>query len=333
MRTTNTVGIMQRATNTLEHIRNLPVLQLDLRQPALVTFAAETVQYFKETYGFDGEVSPHYECWWSFYRTAMVKAGFEYLGSGYFSAVFSHPLVPERAFKVGFKKEDSGAAYAAFCRANQHRPGIPKVHAVERHQACYTVVLDLLTEFSTTEVSKEVWGQYSMVRDIIECGNGAKWESHRSAAGTTLWDTALAIHEFFDGIASFDLHAGNVMLDKRGELVITDPVSYSHGELTTVDFGGLVHEVQALKDKQTAQRALKRWKRHHMSTKANALRKVVLKRKRKIRRGAQSNGTSGSRGMLASRLKVSLEGSKKKKKRGASVASLKASLKGFERAH
>lgn len=287
MNNTDTTIIMLRAAKTLERIVDLPVAQLDLRQPMLVTFAAETVRYFKQTQGFDGTVFLHDEDWWWDYREAMTEAGFEFLGAGYFSAVFSHHLVPERAFKVGFKKEDSGAAYAAFCRANQHRPGIPKVHAVERHQACYTVVLDLLTEFGSAEVSKEVWGQYTMVRDIIECGNGAKWQSHRTKDGNTLCDTAHAIYEFFDGIASFDLHSGNVMLDKRGELVITDPVSYSHGELTTVDFDGLVHEVQALRDKQVVQRAIKRWKRHHMTTEANAARKALGKRKREVWRAVK----------------------------------------------
>ena len=309
MSTTDIVTIKQRAANTLERVKNLPVAQLDLRQPMLVTFAAETVQYFKQTNGFDGECYPHNEDWWWNYRDTMTEAGFEFLGAGYFSAAFSHRLVPERAFKVGFKKEDSGAAYAAFCRANQHRPGIPKVHAVERHQACYTVVLDLLTEFSTTEVSKEVWGQYAMVRDIIECGNGTKWESHRTEAGNTLCDTALAIYEFFDGIASFDLHVGNVMLDKRGELVITDPVSYSHGELTTVDFDGLVHEVQALKDKQVAQRTLKRWKRHHMTTEANEARKALRKRKREVCRLVKARQQAALEGgRLVDNLTVLLEG-------------------------
>lgn len=281
MNTTDTITIKQRAVNTLERIKALPVAQIDLRQPMLVAFAAETVQYFKQTRGFDGDCYPMHEAWWHSYRAVMTEAGFVFLGAGFFSAAFSHPLVPERAFKVGFKKEDSGAAYTAFCRANQHRPGIPKVYAVERHQSCYTVVLDLLTEFDFCGASKEASDGFNMARDIIEYGRGQSYAALRTAAGNTLCDTAFAIHEFFTGIASFDLHPGNVMLDKRGELVITDPVSYSHGELNAVDFDGLVHEVQSLKDQRVARRALARWKRHHMSTEANKDRKDRNKRNRK----------------------------------------------------
>lgn len=55
-----------------------------------------------------------------------------------------HELLPGRVIKVGFKKEDSGAAYVAFCRMHQGRVGIPNVYHVARHAGCYTVVLDEL---------------------------------------------------------------------------------------------------------------------------------------------------------------------------------------------
>ena len=35
------------------------------------------------------------------------------------------------------------------------------------------------------------------------------------------------IHKFFYGIASFDMHSGNIMFTKDGKPVITDPVSFS----------------------------------------------------------------------------------------------------------
>lgn len=41
-----------------------------------------------------------------------------------------------------------------------------------------------------------------------------------------IYRTASRIHAFFKGVATFDLHSGNVMVDKFGQLVITDPVSF-----------------------------------------------------------------------------------------------------------
>ena len=56
---------------------------------------------------------------------ALGKHDYEHLGHGFFSAVYSEPEDNSVVYKVGFKKDDSGAAYAAFCRNNQRRAGIP----------------------------------------------------------------------------------------------------------------------------------------------------------------------------------------------------------------
>ncbi|MFK9897413.1 hypothetical protein ACJEQF_25290, partial [Klebsiella pneumoniae] len=40
-------------------------------------------------------------------------------------------------------------------------------------------------------------------------------------------ETCQMIHKFFHGIASFDMHSGNIMFTKDGKPVITDPVSFS----------------------------------------------------------------------------------------------------------
>ena len=40
-------------------------------------------------------------------------------------------------------------------------------------------------------------------------------------------ETCQMIRKFFDGIASFDMHSGNIMFTKDGKPVITDPVSFS----------------------------------------------------------------------------------------------------------
>ena len=62
---------------------------------------------------------------------ALGKHYYECLGYGFFSAVYSEPEDNSVVYKVGFKKDDSGAAYAAFCRNNQERAGIPIIHNIE----------------------------------------------------------------------------------------------------------------------------------------------------------------------------------------------------------
>ena len=42
--------------------------------------------------------------------------------------------------------------------------------------------------------------------------------------------TARKIHTFFYGLASFDTHRGNVMVDNNGRLIITDPVSWTSAD-------------------------------------------------------------------------------------------------------
>ena len=41
--------------------------------------------------------------------------------------------------------------------------------------------------------------------------------------------TAYRIHVFFRGLASFDMHSGNWMINDAGLPIITDPVSFSRG--------------------------------------------------------------------------------------------------------
>ena len=238
------------------------------------------------------------QSWWPTFVCRLESMGFDLLGSGYFSAVFSHSDCPDLAFKVGFKKEDSGAAYAAFCRnyqsnAKAGRCGyskeiakhFPEILHIERQEKCYMVVMP---QYETLE-------RHMAAADSIACdasrsnlGYNAVSEVYRFSGSAPLsllssildgWDNnwevdqenmqglhegllkvynddldyvaeafgVLAdyrslvlnrntveavgiIHEFFSGVASFDLHGDNAMVDTRNgikTLVITDPVSFS----------------------------------------------------------------------------------------------------------
>ncbi len=208
----------------LDVIRNLPICELDKRQPLLVALIADIVNY--ETSDGDDTNSDwglERQDYWSTLFFKAKDAGFRLLGNGHFSAAFKHKLLPGRVIKVGFKKEDSGAAYVAFCRMHQGRVGIPNVYHVARHAGCYTVVLDELEPCQRRE-NDEHDHYADLAYYFVEC-DYAPEEHHEK--DLPFIETCQMIRKFFHGIASFDMHSGNIMFTKDGKPVITDPVSFS----------------------------------------------------------------------------------------------------------
>ena len=133
--------------------------------------------------------------------TAIMKCkGWRRSGAGHFSIVFTKG---DLAIKVGTKAEDSGAAYAAWARDNQELPGVPTIYDLHRAgRAGYTVVMPKY--YST--------GHYGCASEM------PGW--------FTVSETADRIRKYFKGVARIDLHGANVMKDFKGNLIITDPVSF-----------------------------------------------------------------------------------------------------------
>lgn len=208
----------------LDVIRNLPICELDKRQPLLVALIADIVN--AETSDGDDTDSDwglERQDYWQTLKIKAKDAGFNLLGNGHFSAAFKHELLPGRVIKVGFRKEDSGAAYVAFCRMHQGRVGIPNVYHVARHAGCYTVVLDELEPCNRR--GNHLHDRYAdLAYYFVE---GEPDPEDYAEADRPFIETCQMIRKFFYGIASFDMHSGNIMFTKDGKPVITDPVSYS----------------------------------------------------------------------------------------------------------
>lgn len=209
----------------LDVIRNLPICELDKRQPLLVALIADIVNYeTSDGDDTDSDCGLERQDYWQTLKIKAKDAGFNLLGNGHFSAAFKHELLPGRVIKVGFKKEDSGAAYVAFCRMHQGRDGIPNVYHVARHAGCYTVVLDELLPCQRCEDDDH--DHYAdLAFQFVEC-TGYDPEDYRKDDQSFI-ETCQMIRKFFHGIASFDMHSGNIMFTKDGKPVITDPVSFS----------------------------------------------------------------------------------------------------------
>ncbi|WOZ56670.1 hypothetical protein [Klebsiella phage 175004] len=211
----------------LDAIRNLPICELDKRQPLLVALIADIVN--AETSDGDDTDSDwglELQDYWHTLRLKALDAGFSLLGNGHFSAAFKHALLPGKVIKVGFKKEDSGAAYVAFCRMHQGRVGIPNVYHVARHAGCYTVVLDELEPCKRH--ANETHEHYAdLANYFVENSDAELGDVDGAEKELPFIETCQMIHKFFYGIASFDMHSGNIMFTKDGKPVITDPVSFS----------------------------------------------------------------------------------------------------------
>jgi len=155
--------------------------------------------------------------------TMMKRAGWEFCGSGYYSAAFFRKGL---AIKIGFKPEDSGLMYSAWCRANQGRAGVPVIHKLLSQGTCYAVLMDRLeTLAGELDADNQLYdpvlaAEVNSVKETINLGMDG-WGQHME-----LCRTAIDIREFFVDIANFDIHEANVMLDRKGNVIITDPVSF-----------------------------------------------------------------------------------------------------------
>lgn len=155
---------------------------------------------------------PHYPA----IQALMEKRGWSFSGGGYFSAVFVKGAL---AIKVGFKAEDSGAMYAAFCRDNPGMPGLPEIVDLQHHgRNSYTVILPKMTPLSERDkdrLNTANRNDQGLIGPAV-LALGREWG---------ISDAMVRIRTFFHGVAEMDLHGDNMMVDRNGRKVITDPVS------------------------------------------------------------------------------------------------------------
>lgn len=266
-------------------IKSLPISELDKRQPLLVELAADIVNgETSDGNDTDGSQGLEYQDWWRTLGALMRDAGFRMLGNGHFSAAYSHEMLPGRVIKVGFKKEDSGAAYTAFCRMHQGRAGIPNVYHVARHAGCYTVVLDRL---HSCDDDNDVHAAYAdLARYFVEsdCHDASDFEPGEYE----FIETCKMIREFFKGIASFDMHNGNIMFDDNDVPYITDPVSFSHDREREdgfpLDPEALLAEVEAVAQERMIERCRNRKAKCDPNGTFRINRKANMKRRKRNRK-------------------------------------------------
>jgi len=148
----------------------------------------------------------------------MQSKGWTVAGNGHFSVAY---VKDKLCIKLGFKSEDSGAVYAAFCRDNAGLKGLPNVMNIQHHgRHSYTVVMPAFKplDWSKKSALSNAWmndGGQNIGPNVLRLLRDWRIET----AGER-------IRDFFSGVASMDLHGDNVMQDDEGNFIITDPVSF-----------------------------------------------------------------------------------------------------------
>lgn len=284
----------------LDVIRNLPICELDKRQPLLVALIADIVNCeTSDGDDTDSDCGLESQDYWHTLRLKALDAGFSLLGNGHFSAAFKHALLPGKVIKVGFKKEDSGAAYVAFCRMHQGQVGIPNVYHVARHAGCYTVVLDELEPCNRS--SNHLHDHYAdLAYYFVE---GESDPDDYSEGDQPFIETCQMIRKFFYGIASFDMHSGNIMFTKDGKPVITDPVSFSAdkgrepfslepedllAEIEQIAYGKMIERCKRNKAKRDRDSTLCRARRANNKARRNRAKAAARWRKERERINAET---------------------------------------------
>jgi len=197
-------------------------------QPAPTAFEIETAQLYLEHYGSSVSlILDHYPIDPNHHIVEqqalpaldayMDSEGWHRVGSGFFSAVYAKGGL---AIKVGLKTEDSGAVYAAWCRANQGRPGVPIIHAIDKFTQCYVVLMDRCYPNTIARIDNHK--VIDRLQDVLY---------DEAIPLTALEETVDDIRQFFTGIACFDIGLDNVMLDRNLNVVVTDPVSYDRAAM------------------------------------------------------------------------------------------------------
>jgi hypothetical protein len=165
------------------------------------------------------------------------------LGEGHFSSVWLHPEYPEYAVKLCHRERDSWPFFAKYCMDNEDNEDVnfilPKIHSFHKIQkrGLYVALLDKLEPISDTN------GFFS--DDLKLSGVDAKLlrsisRPFGSSLGYGLCNEQIldnrymtAAEYIYDDLmvfCSMDLHAGNIMMDKDKNLIVTDPVSFSTAE-------------------------------------------------------------------------------------------------------
>lgn len=170
---------------------------------------------------------------------------FKELGVGFFSQVFLHREYPEYAIKVCYREADSWPFFAKYCMDNADNLEVnfllPRIHAFHKisSRGLYIAVVDKLETISphgnivdehlvNPVAARQI---HSIAAGFNESGSSA-WRnlSKCKVLDDKYLRAASMIYDDLKMFCTIDLHGGNLMKDAEGDIIVTDPVSFSPKE-------------------------------------------------------------------------------------------------------
>lgn len=147
--------------------------------------------------------------------------GWYLLGSGAYSYAFANDAYPGLVIKLGKKYDDACFNYLEWAQGNQNLHGVPSVYFLKRYAmdasnaGFYVAVMDYL-EYNPNATYK---------LGLLSWSDKREWEysipKDASPIRAAVHETLQLIWETEQG--SPDLHGGNILFDKNGDPVISDP--------------------------------------------------------------------------------------------------------------
>lgn len=143
----------------------------------------------------------------------LRRTGFKLLGTGNFSAVFSHKMLKNKVVKVTMHEDKGYDKWAQICKSEDNTY-LPKIHYMNKTDKFCIYILDSMKQAEYSSGKKvriklnEAYGEESTIE-----GDG---NLNRVA------EILISLKDKYD--IYFDLHADNIMQLPCGQLVITDPI-------------------------------------------------------------------------------------------------------------
>lgn len=159
------------------------------------------------------EYITHPEC-----NEDLYYVPFTLLGCGYFSSVWAIPGEPFQVLKVSHRESDACRYYMQWAREHPH-PNAPKIY-------------DITYRDNLMLVRMERYYRHPDYDDHINRedvpGHRVLCQGHIPAHNLGHEQLCAQIRRVFRG-HKFDLHRENIMVNRHGTIIITDPVSFSEG--------------------------------------------------------------------------------------------------------
>lgn len=158
----------------------------------------------------------------------VEELGLRVLGMGMYALVVEHDNYPGRAFKVTTSRWDGFRTYAQYCIENAGTEYLPVIHSAMQKgnfgwyelDKCYPIMKDSNDYEAFVSIKSEEMYSYAHAGQYGD-SDGVL---HGSAEQIAIYETARALKKEFGDRFTMDIHTGNIMLNEKGEVFITDPL-------------------------------------------------------------------------------------------------------------